>query len=601
MFDKRLFELPGAKRIVLLCVAASLLSAALTVAQAAMLAGALTLLWQGNPLGSAAAYLFIFVLCFVGKQALAAAQERCLDRFAKEQSGELRRRLTCQIYDEGTKLTQRLGTGAATALCLEGIARISQYLRTALPRTIALAIVPVALLAAIVSQDWVSALIALLVFPAIVLQMVLIGSTAQAQAGKQHREYQRLANHFTDSVRGLDTLKYFGRSNEQADKVYKTSEHFRAATMKTLRTATLSGAVLDAFSTISLAAVAIMLGFRLVDGSLSLFAALFVLVMMPDYFRPIREFASDYHATLNGKNALSQVYKVLGSQPGNIGVHQVEKAIAQPRPTADPQAGDAPRRACDFGLWQPDSTLELRHLGFFYEGNQGKPALQDISLTFDGTGKYGIVGPSGCGKSTLAQLLAGVANPTSGTVAINGHETSTLSVPEWQKQVAYLPQSPHIFNATLRENLTFYQPDATNEEITNVLESVGLCDLVEELPDGIETIVGEGGRSLSGGQAQRVALARAALHRTCRILVFDEPTAHLDIETEWELKQRMTALMQGKLVLFVTHRLHWLAEMDKILLLDEGDVRAFGSLDELNRLHAFDYLNRTAEEGGHGK
>ena len=134
-----------------------------------------------------------------------------------------------------------------------------------------------------------------------------------------------------------------------------------------------------------------------------------------------------------------------------------------------------------------------------------------------------------------------------------------------------------------------------------MLESVGLCDLVEELPDGIETIVGEGGRSLSGGQAQRVALARAALHRTCRILVFDEPTAHLDIETEWELKQRMTALMQGKLVLFATHRLHWLAEMDKILLLDEGDVRAFGSLDELNRLHAFDYLNRTAEEGGHGK
>ena len=371
--------------------------------------------------------------------------------------------------------------------------------------------------------------------------------------------------------------------------------------MKTLRTATLSGAVLDAFSTISLAAVAIMLGFRLVDGSLSLFAALFVLVMMPDYFRPIREFASDYHATLNGKNALSQVYEVLGSQPGNIGVHQGEKAIAQPRQTADPQAGDTPRRACDFGLWQPDSTLELRHLGFFYEGNQGKPALQDISLTFDGTGKYGIVGPSGCGKSTLAQLLAGVANPTSGTVAINGHETSTLSVPEWQKQVAYLPQSPHIFNATLRENLTFYQPDATNEEITNVLESVGLCDLVEELPNGIETIVGEGGRSLSGGQAQRVALARAALHRTCRILVFDEPTAHLDIETEWELKQRMTALMQGKLVLFATHRLHWLAEMDKILLLDEGGVRAFGSLDELNRLHAFDYLNRTAEEGGHGK
>ena len=601
MFDKRLFKFPGAKRIVLLCVATSLLSAALTVAQAAALAWALTLLWQGNPLESAAAYLFAFALCFIGKQALAVSQEKRLDRFTKEQSGELRRRLTGQIYGEGTKLTQELGTGAATALCLEGIAHISQYLRTALPRTIALAIVPVALLAAIVSQDWVSALIALLVFPAIVLQMVLIGSTAQAQAGKQHREYQRLANHFTDSVRGLDTLKYFGRSNEQADKVYETSEHFRTATMKTLRTATLSGAVLDAFSTISLAAVAIMLGFRLVDGSLSLFPALFVLVMMPDYFRPIREFASDYHATLNGKNALSQVYEVLGGQPGNTRAHQAEKAVAQPHPTTDSQAEDALRQACGFGPWQPASTLELRHLGFSYEGNRGKPALQNISLTFDGTGNYGIVGPSGCGKSTLAQLLAGVTSPTSGTVAINGREASTLSVPEWQKQVAYLPQNPHIFNATLQENLTFYQPDATNEEIAKALESVGLCDLVEKLPNGIETVVGEGGRSLSGGQAQRVALARAALHRTCRILVFDEPTAHLDIETEWELKQHMTALMQGKLVLFATHRLHWLAEMDKILLLDEGGIKAFGTLEELNGLHAFDYLNRTAKEGNHGK
>lgn len=183
---------------------------------------------------------------------------------------------------------------------------------TALPRTVALVTVPFVLLAVIVFQDWVSALIALLVFPAIILQMVLIGSTAQEEAGKQHREYQRLANHFIDSLRGIDTLKYFGRSNEQADRVYETSEKFRIATMKTLRTATLSGAVLDAFSTISLAAVAVMLGFRLVDGSITLLPALFVLVIMPDYFRPIREFASDYHATLNGKNTLTQVLEVLG-------------------------------------------------------------------------------------------------------------------------------------------------------------------------------------------------------------------------------------------------------------------------------------------------
>ena len=584
MFDKRLFALSGARGIALQCIAASLLSAALTVGQAAALAWALTLLWEGNPLGNALPCLFAFALCFIGKQAVATAQSKSLDTFAAKRSSEFRQQLSCRLYDEGTQLTQKLGTGAATTLCLEGIANIEQYLRTALPRTIALGIVPVTLLAVILSQDWVSALIALLVFPAIILQMVLIGSTAQAEAGKQHREYQRLANHFTDSVRGIDTLRYFGRSDEQADKVYQASEQFRAATMKTLRTATLSGAVLDAFSTISLAAIAIMLGFRLVDGSLALLPALFVLVAMPDYFRPIREFASDYHATLNGKNALSQVCEVL-EEPA-------EDAV--PGPAAKTEASP-----CSvIGAWQDSCTLELSHVDFAYGDAL---ALRDISLTFNGIRKYGIVGPSGCGKSTLAQLLAGVIEPAAGTVAVNGQEIGSLSIPEWRSQIAYLPQSPHIFSATLKENLTFYQPDATNAEIESALDLVGLADLVQELPEGLETMVGEGGRSVSGGQAQRIALARAALHRTCRILVFDEPTAHLDIETEWELKQRMAALMQGKLVLFATHRLHWLAEMDEVILLDEGRIKAHGTLEELNRAHAFAYLERSAEEDNHGE
>ena len=597
MFDKRLFALPGAKAIVFQCIAASLLSAALTVGQAAALAWALTLLWEGNALENAAPCLLAFALCFIGKQGIAAIQGKNLDRFAAKRSGEFRQQLTCRLYEGGTQLAQHLGTGAATALCLEGMANIEQYLRTALPRTVSLAFMPLALLAVIVSQDWVSALIALLVFPAIILQMVLIGSTAQAEAGKQYREYQRLANHFTDSVRGIDTLRYFGRSDEQANQVYETSERFRRATMKTLRTATLSGAVLDAFSTISLAAVAIMLGFRLVDGSLALFPALFVLVMMPDYFRPIREFASDYHATLNGKNALSHVYEVLENPAKGSSRNQAERET-QPQHAAEHLPEKASEALSPVSARQGTCTLELRHLFCAYDG---KPALCDVSLAFEGARKYGIVGPSGCGKSTLARLLAGVSEPSEGIVAVNGKKISSLSAPAWRKQVAYLPQNPHIFSATLRENLTFYQPDATDGEIENALAVVGLSALAEELPEGLETMVGEGGRSVSGGQAQRIALARAVLHRTCRILVFDEPTAHLDIETEWELKQRMIALMQGKLVFFATHRLHWLAEMDEVVLLDEGHVKASGSFDELNRAHAFTYLERRTKGAGYGQ
>ena len=582
MFDKRLFALPGAKSAIAWCIATSLLLAALMVGQAAALAWALTLLWGGSALSDVAAQLGAFALCFIGKQAATNIQAKQLELFAAARTEEFRQELSKHLYEGGAPLTQKLGTGAASTLCLDGIDNIEHYLSTALPRTVALVTVPFVLLAVIVFQDWVSALIALLVFPAIILQMVLIGSTAQEEAGKQHREYQRLANHFIDSLRGIDTLKYFGRSNEQADRVYETSEKFRIATMKTLRTATLSGAVLDAFSTISLAAVAVMLGFRLVDGSITLLPALFVLAIMPDYFRPIREFASDYHATLNGKNTLTQVLEVLGCS--------AETAAKKESHTPGLQV-DAPK----LEPWQEPSVLIFEHIGISYEG---ETALKDVSCSFGGFRKYGIVGPSGCGKTTLAQLLAGVVQPTQGSIVVNNHAIETLSMPSWRKQVAYLPQSPHIFSTTLRNNLTFYQPDATEEEIAHALELVGLTSLVTELPKGLDTVVGEGGRSLSGGQSQRVALARAVLHRTCLVLVFDEPTAHLDIETEWELKQRMLPLMEGKLVFFATHRLHWLSEMDEILLLEDGQVRDFGSYEALSKANSFAYLSSNEKEGG---
>lgn len=581
MFDKRLFALPGSKSAIAWCIATSLLLATLMVGQAAALAWALTLLWGGSALSGVAAQLGAFALCFMGKQAASNIQAKQLELFAAARTEEFRQELSKRLYEGGASLTQKLGTGAASTLCLDGIDNIEQYLSTALPRTVALVTVPFVLLAVIVFQDWVSALIALLVFPAIILQMVLIGSTAQEEAGKQHREYQRLANHFIDSLRGIDTLKYFGRSNEQADRVYETSEKFRIATMKTLRTATLSGAVLDAFSTISLAAVAVMLGFRLVDGSIALLPALFVLVIMPDYFRPIREFASDYHATLNGKNTLTQVLEVLGCSAETAAKKESRMPGLQVNaPKLEP--------------WQELSVLAFEHIGISYKG---ETALKDVSCSFGGFRKYGIVGPSGCGKTTLAQLLAGVVRPTQGSIVVNNHAIETLSMPSWRKQVAYLPQSPHIFSTTLRNNLTFYQPDATEEEIAHALELVGLTSLVTELPKGLDTIVGEGGRSLSGGQSQRVALARAVLHRTCRVLVFDEPTAHLDIETEWELKQRMLPLMEGKLVFFATHRLHWLSEMDEILLLEDGQVRDFGSYEALSKASSFAYLSSHEKEG----
>lgn len=554
MIDRLLFTLKGAKGILARCGAWALIAAVFIATQALSLAWALTELWKGASLLEQIPWLALFACCFAVRQLAKNRESIMLDSFAEARAKEFRESLRARIFDNASTLVQREGTGNLATLQIEGVDRVESYLRMVLPRTVTLVVVPVVLLVLLVYLDWVSALIGLLVFPAIILQMVLIGHTAKQQAGAQHAEYQRLANHFLDTIRGIDTLKLFGRSTEQADKIYDSSERFREATMKTLRTATLSGAVLDAFSTISIAAVAVMLGFRLVDGSLSLFPALAALIIMPDYFRPIREFASDYHATLDGKNALASLLAIIDAPVAN---ESSEETIE---------------------LTDQTKRFRLSDVSYSYEDHR---ALKHITLDLPAHGVIGLIGASGCGKSTLSHLLAGTHTPESGFFDIDGERLSSLDVVSWTRHVAYLPQNPHLFNDTLRANVAFYRPDATDEQIDQAIRVAGLEDLVSSLPEGLDTIVGEGSRGVSGGQAQRIALARVALHRDCRVLVLDEPTAHLDIETELDLKERLLPLMEGKLVFFATHRLHWLSSFDQTILLDHGSVVCAGSTAEM--------------------
>lgn len=566
MIDRLLFSLAGIRSALMRCSMFSLAMGLLIMGQALLLTISLTALWYGQSLESQLPYLAGFAACFIARQIIENIQGNWLDTYATTRADEFRVRLLELSFAEGRTLLQQQGTGNFATLLIEGIDRVEAYIRMVLPRMTRLTIVPIMLLVLILISDWVSGIIALLVFPAIILQMVLIGHTASLEAGKQHREYQRLANHFIDSLRGIDTLKLFGRSRSQTENIYESSERFRKATMKTLRVATLSGAVLDAFSTISIAAIAVMLGFRLVDGSLALFPALFVLVLIPDYFKPIREFASDYHASLDGKNALRTITELL---EGN-------SFDAEVAPSAEASMVDP--------LRDPDLQVELRDISLVYDSHN---ALQNISLTLSETQKIGIIGPSGAGKSTLTHILAGLTSPTSGSIVLDGSSVTSLERDDWRAHVAYIPQNPHIFHASLRDNLTFYHPDASQDAVNQVVKLMELDSLVKSLPHGLDTIIGEGAHALSGGQEQRIAFARAFLHPDCRVLIFDEPTAHLDIETELELKARMIDLMEGKLVILATHRLHWLPAMDTVVLLREGKLAAQGSLSDITRTDAF--------------
>jgi ATP-binding cassette subfamily C protein CydD len=590
MIDRLLFTIKGVRTALRNCVLFSFVAGTLIAIQALCLTTALVNLWYSQALLDQIPFIAGFLACLIARQILDNTQSKWLESFAANRADEFREALFEKLFKQGQTLIQQKGTGGFATLLIEGVDQVESYLHMILPRMTKLVIIPVMLLVLLFVFDWVSALIGLLVFPAIILQMVLIGHTASLEAGKQHKEYQRLANHFLDSIRGIDTLKFFGRSKAHAQRIFESSERFRKATMKTLRVATLSGAVLDAFSTVSIAAIAVLLGFRLVDGSLGLYPALFVLVVMPDYFRPIREFASDYHASLDGKNSLRSILETLGANgeinsestdddaPVTINTTAADKESAASSTTTIHSSGG---KTAPINTTTPpssrDFSLELRNVSFAYgpspsSSNTNTFALENISAAFSGGQRIGIVGASGSGKSTLAHILAGLTDPTSGEILLNEQRLSTLNASWWHHHVAYIPQDPHIFHASLRDNVAFYHPEASDADLEQVCSLMGLDSLIEELPEGIDTIIGEGGHTLSGGQAQRIAFARAFLNDECNVLIFDEPTAHLDIETELELKEHMLSLMQNKLVFFATHRMHWLSAMDSVVVLNKGKV-----------------------------
>ena len=563
MFDKAVLALPGIRAALAVVFAAALARAFLVVGQAWFLATAVVSLWEGGALADEALHIVGFFACFFAQKLVAVAQDAWLSRYAEKRASELRRELLETLFSKGPELVSKEGTGKLSSAAMEGVDDVEDYIKLILPKMASLLIVPLVLVVFAFAYDWVSGVIMLVAFPTIVFFMVLIGYNAQEASAKRYSEFTALSNHFVDSLRGLDTMKLFGRSRGHGETIYAVSERFREATMGTLRIATLSSGVLDLAATLSLAAVAIMLGFRMTEGTVAFFPALFVLVLTPEFFRPIREFASDYHASLDGRTALEKIEAI---------VAEGKAARAENAETGMPSPATP-----EVATWGEGSRLDLADVGFSYPAHA---ALEGVSFSVEGCRKVGIVGASGSGKSTLANILAGFTEPASGTILLDGRPVS-LRTPGWQRQVLYIPQSPYLFHASLRDNIAFYTPEASDDDVERAVSLVGLEELVAELPEGLATMVGEGARPLSGGERQRVALARALLDDSRRVLVFDEPTAHLDIETELELKEQMLPVMEGRLVFFATHRLHWVADMDEVAVLEGGRLVQFDTPGEL--------------------
>ncbi|MEK3900026.1 thiol reductant ABC exporter subunit CydD [Paenibacillus sp. FSL R7-0179] len=588
--DKNLLGYKGVKPVFLLVGFLTLVQSFSILLLAKSLAEAVSALFAGEPLKEQGARALLFLLAFLVRHACAMLMSRAAYRFAEATGSSMRRQMMDKLFQLGPRLAGDQGTGNMVTLVLEGVTKFRAYLELIIPRMVGMAVTPALLLVYVFTLDTSSGVILTLTMPIIIVFMILIGMTARKQMDRQLKSYRTLSNHFVDSLRGLETLKFLGRSRSHSESIAKVSDRYRSATMRTLRVAFLSSFALDFFTMLSVASVAVSLGLRLVNEQMTLVTGLTILILAPEYFLPVRLVGADFHATLDGKEAGEAMKSIIDRET-------VQAKLLEPGGQKE-MAGLGGAWSGDFFTWNNNSHLKLDGVGVTYEAD-GVPSLEAVHLEFSGYRKIGIIGESGAGKSTLVDILGGFLHPTSGTLTINGSLVSALTDEGWRKQTAYIPQRPYIFSGTLADNVRFYYPEASQEAVAAALESAGLSKLVSSLPEGMNEMIGGGGRSLSGGQEQRVALARALLSSR-PIMLLDEPTAHLDIETEYELKETMLPLFEGKLVFLATHRLHWMIDMDLIVVMQQGRVAEIGTHDELTaRRGAYYELIQSQLEGIH--
>lgn len=573
MMDKSLFKIKGFKKIMGFLLVVSLFQGAATIFQAKYLAITITNLFNGEKLVEQQLPLFFFCLFFLGRQGIVFIKERKMTSFSVQSGMALRQNLIGKIFRIGPNITQTEGTGNIVTMALEGVSQVETYIKLFLPKVINLVLIPMMIFLYTLTIDVRSGIILILVLPTLFFFMVILGMAAKQKANKQYASYQTLSNHFVDSLRGLETLRFLGLSKRYENNIRQVSERYRQSTLGTLKFAFLSTFALDFFTSLSVAIIALFLGLALIGGEMMLLPALTVLILAPEYFLPIREFGTDYHATLDGKNALQAIQAI---------IELPEQATFKEGNVAG---------------WNNVSKFDLSNITVQHEGSQ-KESLHVQHFSWEGFGKIGIVGASGSGKSTFINMMAGLIQPNQASITLNQQSIPHFGVQGWQEQMLYIPQHPYIFNDTVANNIAFYTPHASREVIETACEQAGLTELVQSLPNGLDEIIGETGRLLSGGQEQRIALARALLDEKRNIFLFDEPTAHLDIETEWELKQSMLPLMENKLVFFASHRLHWMLEMDYILVLEHGRIVESGTHEELvsKKGHYYSFMQAQMNE-----
>ncbi|MFD3438433.1 thiol reductant ABC exporter subunit CydD [Streptomyces sp. NPDC058685] len=526
------------RRFLIAVVLLGLVGAALVVAQAMLIAEVVVGAFQdGMAPSGLMTPLALLAAVAAGRGLVSWLTELAAHRASAAVKSELRGRLLARATELGPGWLSGQRTGSLVALATRGVDALDDYFSRYLPQLGLAVVVPVAVLARIVTEDWVSAAVIVVTLPLIPLFMVLIGWATQTRMDRQWRLLSRLSGHFLDVVAGLPTLKVFGRAKAQAESIRSITAEYRRATLRTLRIAFISSFALELLSTLSVALVAVGIGMRLVHGDLDLYTGLVILILAPEAYLPIRQVGAQYHAAAEGLSAAEEIFRVLETEP---------------RPTGHGEVPGTLRIELD--------EVTVRHAG------RSEASLDSASLVVESGETVALVGPSGIGKSTLLDVLLGFVEPAQGRVRIGGVDLRDIDPDRWREKIAWVPQRPHLFAGTIAENVRLARPDADDAAVTAALRDAGAYDFVNALPEGVATLLGEDGAGLSAGQRQRLALARAFLADR-PLLLLDEPTAALDGETEEAIVDAVRRLAEGRTVVLVVHRPALLAVADRVVTL----------------------------------
>ncbi len=547
--DQRLLRYARATRSFLfVSISLGALGALLIVAQAWLLADVVSRAFiGGSSLDRLRAPLSALFVIVIARALVAWAAELAAGRSSARAKSQLRAALLARIPALASDSSREQRTGELAILLTRGIDALDGYFSLYLPQLFLAVIVPVVVIAAVLWNDWISAAIIAVTIPLIPIFMALVGAATKERMDAQFQTLERLAGHFLDVVSGLPTLKVFGRAKAQASAIREITERYRNAAISTLRVTFLSSLILELVATIAVALVAVAIGLRLMNGQLDLRTALFALVLAPEAFLPLRQLGANYHASAEGVAAAERVFAVLETPQSPRGARTN---------FPDPAVAD----------------LTIEELRLTYPG-RSEPALDGISLTVQAGELLALVGPSGCGKSTLLGVLLGLQRPDSGSVRIGGVELDDLDLDAWRARLAWVPQRPHLFNASIAENVRLGRSGASNAEVWAAISDAGLESAVRRLPDGLDTILGDRGAGLSAGERQRLGLARAFL-RDAPLLLLDEPTAGLDGHTEREIVQAIRRLAHGRTVVLVAHRPALVTMADRVIALAPAEVAA---------------------------